>query len=142
MLSKDETRRLLATSFEPHGEGFVYYKHRWSSGLPVTAAEREEYLSNWSFFSSQRTLLNRIGGREPVAPPRDGKAVWPMVDALPGRLPWILAGTALLSAGSALRTDEPWVRLEGSAVAVILAACSLALVIRRLYKHGDAGHAS
>jgi hypothetical protein len=40
-----EIRRLREGAFEPLGEGYVYFKHRWAPGLPVTAEEREAYLA-------------------------------------------------------------------------------------------------
>ena len=38
--SPEEQRSILEVSFESRGDGYVYYRNRWSPGIPVTATER------------------------------------------------------------------------------------------------------
>lgn len=131
-LEKSERRRLLEASFEPRGEDFVYYRHRWALGYPVTAAEREEYLANWTIFASQRELLKRIAGRPSVAPPRSGNVRWVVIDALPGSTAGVFALVALAVGVRASYAHEPSLRLGALAIAALLAAFSLVIFIRRL----------
>lgn len=37
----DKQRAILALSFEPAENGYLYYHWRWSRGVPVTAEERD-----------------------------------------------------------------------------------------------------
>ena len=67
----ENQRDLLALSFAPHADGYAYYKDRWASGIPVSAAEREQYLTNWTP-ESAKAFRRRIAGRQPVTPPRGG----------------------------------------------------------------------
>ena len=61
-------RRVLELSFEPDGSGFVFYAAARSRGIPVSAEEREEYLSASPFGLS--TISKRFAGRAPIRPPR------------------------------------------------------------------------
>ena len=40
-----ENRHLKTTAFERTADGYVYYESAWAKGVPVTAEERELYLS-------------------------------------------------------------------------------------------------
>jgi hypothetical protein len=79
----DEQRRLLELSFEPHGDGYLYYRNRWARGVPVTAAEREEYLAP-GVMGSRAAFYAAIRGRAAVAPPRKfGPVYWQMLSRMP-----------------------------------------------------------
>jgi hypothetical protein len=70
-LQPHEQREILALSFEPNGDGFVYYHYGWSRGIPVTLEEREAYLAI-SVYGSRRDWRKALAGRE-TFPPRDYK---------------------------------------------------------------------
>ena len=67
--TRAEERGFLDSSFEPHGDGFVFYRHHWAPGVPVTAQEREEYLRP-PIDGSRANFYDRIRGRAPVVPRR------------------------------------------------------------------------
>lgn len=58
------TQALLATAFENVGGQWVYYHRAWSGGVPVSAEERELFLSNrmWLF-------KRAVAGRSKSQPP-------------------------------------------------------------------------
>lgn len=131
-LNAEDARRMLELSFEPLGDGYVFYRNRWSPGIPVSAPEREAYLSELAPFSaSQRAFLASIKGREPVAPPRGGRASWLIVDALPGPVPWVLLAFAGYAGSRAVRTALPWLQLGLAAAAVMFLAAALLILVRR-----------
>ncbi len=66
-----DNREFLALSFEAVEEGYVYYQHRWSRGIPVTAEERDAYLAI-PVWKSRRSWMQGIAGRDTV-PPRAHK---------------------------------------------------------------------
>lgn len=59
---REDQRRLLEAAFEPDEDGFLFYRDRWSAGIPVTPAEREEYL-NIPALGSRRDFYQKIKGR-------------------------------------------------------------------------------
>jgi hypothetical protein len=66
-----EQRRLFALSFEPDGDQFVFFRNRWASGVPVTADEREAYLSAGIFDAGRRReFVRKVRDRAPIRPPR------------------------------------------------------------------------
>ncbi len=56
---------MLALSFESADTGYIYYHWRWSRGIPVTAEERERYLSIPAL-GSRRAWRAAIAGRPSV----------------------------------------------------------------------------
>ncbi len=67
--SPTEQRALLALSFEPLGSAYVYYHHRWSQGIPVTAEEREAYLRLPAVALMARHAWRKsLAGRQPLPP--------------------------------------------------------------------------
>jgi hypothetical protein len=67
--TRDEERSFLASSFEPHGDGYVFYRHHFAPGIPVTTEERAEYLRP-PIDGSRTAFYRKIEGRAPVAPRR------------------------------------------------------------------------
>lgn len=67
--TRGEERHFLGSSFEPHGDGFVFYRHHWAPGVPVSAEEKEEYLRP-PLDGSRNAFYGRIRGRAPVVPRR------------------------------------------------------------------------
>ena len=63
----DRQRPMLALSFEPTDDGYVYYHWRWSRGIPVTIEEREAYL-RIPALGSRRAWRRAIAERATVAP--------------------------------------------------------------------------
>lgn len=85
------SRHLLELSFEPTSDGFLYYRTRWSPGIPVSAAEREAYLQIPAF-GSRHAWRKSLSGR-PRFPPR---AYGPVARKLLFRMP---AGMAIAAMG-------------------------------------------
>jgi hypothetical protein len=79
----EQQRRLLELSFEPHGDGYLYYRNRWAHGVPVSESERDEYLSH-GVFGSRAAFYAAIRGRAATAPPRKfGPLYWQMLSRIP-----------------------------------------------------------
>ena len=99
-LTPEDQRLLLETSFEPHGTGFLFYRHRWAKGVPVSAAERDEYLAI-PVLGSRRAFYRKIKDRAPVKGEREyRRAAARMASALPQGM---AVGILLLSGGLILR---------------------------------------
>ena len=82
-MNREAERRLLETAFEPHGDGYLFYRNRWSSGIPVTAAEREQYLAIPAL-GSRKAFYLQIEGRTPATGPRNASDVrGRMISAIP-----------------------------------------------------------
>lgn len=60
--SRGEERAALDTSFEPHGDGYVFYRHHLARGVEVSAEEREAYLRP-PLGASRRDFYEAIRGR-------------------------------------------------------------------------------
>lgn len=94
-----EQRRLLALSFEPDGDQFVFFRNRWTSGVAVTAEEREAYLSAGLF--GRHEFLRTFRGRTAARPPRktDGGLRWQMLRSFPAFMivAYLVGGLLLLS---------------------------------------------
>jgi len=67
--TRGEERTLLDSSFEPHGDGYAFYRHHFARGIAVTAAEREAYLRP-PLDGSRREFYEAIRGREATLPRR------------------------------------------------------------------------
>ena len=73
-LDPNAQRTMLELSFEPDGDGYVFFKNVWSSGVPVTAVERETYLSA-GLLSGRGEFYRTIADRQATRPPRPANAV-------------------------------------------------------------------
>lgn len=67
--TREEERAFLDSSFEPHGDGYAFYRHHFARGIEVTAAEREAYLRP-PLDGSRRDFYEAIRGREALLPRR------------------------------------------------------------------------
>ena len=112
---------MLALSFEPADTGYIYYHWRWSRGIPVTAEERETYLSIPAL-GSRRAWRAAIAGR-PSVPAR---AFQPVQRKLLAELPTsmvvmaLLLGVPLAVSGLAeLQTISGLARSLGGLLAVV-----------------------
>ena len=126
--STDGQREILALSFEPNGDGYIYYRNRWSRGIPVTAAEREAYL-RIPAFGSRRAWRASITGRETLPP----RAYGPTGRKLWAAMPWrmavfgILFGIVFLIGGVAgLQTPHTTQALLWALLSIVAGALMLA----------------
>ena len=138
----------FAALFEAHGDGYVYYGDNRLGGLPLSAQERDRYVTHfanvlrtgnrvmvgwilcaviaivvaeegygwksldwqhylvfllpfpwvlWTWWRSRKIVLDEIGRRVPVTPPRTIKAgVISRIAAFPWRLPLMMIGIGTL----------------------------------------------
>ena len=99
--TRSDERRMLEVDFEPEGDGYVFYRHRWAPGVSVTAAEREEYLQA-PLESSRSAFYRKLAGREPVRPRRRFRTSYGlMLEAFPASFGWtfLALGVVLLVNG-------------------------------------------
>lgn len=120
----DKQRTILALSFEPAENGYLYYHWRWSRGVPVTAEERDEYLSIPAL-GSRRAWRKSIAGR-PTSPPRSFQpAQRKLLAAMPISVVVmaLLIGVPLALSGLAeLQTMGGLARVVGGLLAVVFGA--------------------
>ena len=130
--TRSEERSFLDSSFEPYGDGYLFYRHHWARGVPVTAEEREAYLrppldgSRWSFY-------DRIKGRRPVAPRRPyWRSYRITLESIPAGfgLGLMLLGAMLVWRGGGF--DSPWLKSLLSAAGVLGLAYGAQVVLVRL----------
>jgi hypothetical protein len=128
--SREDQRRILETAFEPDGDGFLFYRNRWSGGVPVTAAERDAYLRK-SAFASRRAFYRKIAGRARGRRRDYGSASTRMATAFPHgwAVGLIALGSSLLIRG--LFTDDDWRRWTALAGGVLTVSLGLWLLIKR-----------
>jgi hypothetical protein len=137
-----EQRRLLALCFEPDGDGFIFFRNRWASGIPVTAEEREAYLSA-SPFGFRRDFYGAIKGRVPVRPPRknDGWLRWQLLRSFPAfTIAVYLIGALLLFSFASDQRQVVWrclLILAGALSLGMSAAIVLAKMIRPPNQRAD-----
>jgi hypothetical protein len=108
--TRGEERHLLDSSFEPHGDGYAFYRHHLARGIPVTAAEREAYLRP-PLGGSRRAFYEAIRGREASLPRRGWwRSQHATLAAIPASIGWglILAGATLLWPRSGLEPPIRW----------------------------------
>ena len=121
---------MLDSSFEPHGDGYVFYRHHLARGVPVTAEERETYLRP-SFGESRSDFYRAIRGREASLPRRPWlRSQRATLAAIPASIGWglILVGAMLLWRG--LEVEAPWRWLPILAGVMGLAYGALVLAVR------------
>ena len=97
---------ILEIAFEPHGEEYLFYQYRYSSGIAVTADERDDFLH--AGFWARRRWVSNVKRRSPAAPPRDSKdAIKRLRAAMPRRFIVISVILAGLCVATALGSDFP-----------------------------------
>src|SRR5260221_10234199 len=130
-MNDDDQRRLLSTAFERSKDGYVFYRNGWASGVPVSAEEREKFVSSDAFRAMQ--LGREYSKRRAVAPPRHASP-WLVADAMP--ISWV-AGLATVSIAAAAEGSRASWLLPSAifwAIAIFLAAASITLFARRLFR--------
>ncbi|MDB5709130.1 MAG: hypothetical protein JWL96_1200 [Sphingomonas bacterium] len=108
MSDPEEQRRILSLSFEPQGDGYLYYHWRWSRGVPVSAAEREAYL-RIPALGSRRAWRRAIEGRLTAPPRAYGPVHQKLAAAFPAHMVVmgiIFGSVALISAWNAPSVPE------------------------------------
>lgn len=160
----------FAARFEPYMDGYVYYGDSRLGGLPLSAQERDRYVTNfvsvlrrgnrvilfwimlaavglliaeeghylafarwqqaivflmplpwvlWSWRRSTRVVLDEIGDRNPVTPPRGYlTGVHSRVAAFPPALPLVMIGIGLLLLIQLWRYGEATTDIGGVALAL------------------------
>jgi uncharacterized membrane protein YhaH (DUF805 family) len=123
-------KRLIELSFEPYGDGFVFYKNAWSSGIPVTAEEREAYLSAEPFAWS--AIRKGFEGRRPLTPPQELRTVLDRLRVYPTfmMLPVLVFAWIALRFASAIQ--EPLLRVPIIFFGVIGLGLSLITFVAKL----------
>jgi hypothetical protein len=108
--TRGEERAFLDSSFEPHGEGYAFYRHHLARGIPVTAAEREAYLRP-PLDGSRRDFHESIRGRPASLPRRSwSRSQRSTLAAIPAGFGWglILAGAMLMWRGAGFEPPLRW----------------------------------
>ena len=131
-MDDSERYRLYSVAFEPFGDGFVYYRNRWSRGVPVSADERERFLSS-NPFSAYRLGREWARQRTPVAPPRRG-ASGKIMDAMPTSSVLAFVTATAIFAGAALKGGSYPYRGFMLLMAVFFAAFTVTLLWRRVFR--------
>lgn len=130
-LSDQDGRTLYELSFEPHGDGYVFYRHAWSRGVAVTAEEREASLQP-PYWRSRLAFTRKIRGRPPAVPPRGWlltqRKLW---DALPVGLVLTMLGAALPVILHAQDHESSVLRWAQSGLGLVIALYGAALLITR-----------
>ncbi|WCM27425.1 hypothetical protein NDN01_00345 [Sphingomonas sp. QA11] len=120
----EQQRSILALSFEPINQGYLYYHWRWSRGIPVSAEERDAYLAIPAL-GSRRAWRRSIAGR-PTSPPRSFRpAQQKLLASMPISMALIafLFGVPLALSGLVeLQTISGLVRAVGGLLAVVFGA--------------------
>ena len=129
-MDPDAPRRILEACFEPHGDGYVYYEHDRAPGIPVSVAEREQYLNNWTVFSPV-AFRRRIAGRTPVTPPRGDRGRHALEAALRRPLYAMMLSGAPIALGLAWTVENPWLRYALVALAAVFVALAAWLFVQR-----------
>ena len=130
-----EQRRLLDLSFERDGDGYVFFRNRWATGIPVTAQEREAYLSAGPF-SRRREFYEAIKGREAVRPPRknDGGLRLQLLHSFPAfTIAVYLIGALLLFSFASDQHRLVW-RCLLVAAGVLALGMAVAIVVAKLLR--------
>ena len=131
--TRGEARHMLDSSFEPDGDGYVFYRHHFARGIPVTAGEREAYLRP-PLGGSRRDFYAAIRGRPASLPRRSWRrSQHATLAAIPAGLGFglILLGATLFWRSDIM--DEPplrWLLLTAGAMG--MAYGGLVLAVRLL----------
>lgn len=131
--TRGEERDFLATSFEPSGDGYAFYRHHFARGIKVSAAERETYLRP-PLDGSRRAFHDAIRGRPATLPRRSWwRSQRLTLAGIPSGFGF---GLILLGAGMAWRGGgfEPplrWLLTGAGALGAIYGALVLAVRLER-----------
>jgi len=130
--TRGEERAFLDTSFEPHGEGFAFYRHHWARGIAVSTAEREAYLS--PAFDGDRGAFHRaIAGRPATLPRRPyRRALGAMLIGFPAGFGWSFVGAGVLLLWRGAVADAAWLGRLCLVAGAMSAGFGLAILAIRL----------
>jgi hypothetical protein len=128
--------RVASAVFEQSGDGYVYFPFLWSQGYPVTTAERQDYIENFSP-SYAGAFRARVCSRTPVRPLRLS-GIWRNLDALsPGSSAAAAAALLIPTVIAAVDARDPVWRALLILGAALEAMVALKLVLRRLNGPGS-----
>ncbi len=131
--TRGEERAFLDSSFEPHGDGYAFYRHHWARGIPVTAEEREAYLRP-PLDGSRRDFHEAIRGRAAVLPRRSWlRSQQATLAAIPTGFGWglILLGAMLVSRGAGFEPPLRWLLTGAGLLGAAYGALVLAVRLPR-----------
>ena len=128
-----ERRRLFSVAFEPHGDSYLYYRNRWSGGVPVSASEREVFLSSNPLAAMRLSMI--FARRAAVTPPRYASP-WMVVDALPRSFALSVLFFAAVAAGEALNLHPFLPKFLLFGLAATCAVAGLFMLFRRRVRSG------
>ncbi len=132
--TRGEERDFLDTSFEPDGDGFLFYRHHWARGVKVSAAERDTYLRP-PLDGSRRAFYDAIRGRPAMAPRRPyWRSYGRMLAGIPVGFGWglVLVGATLLWRGATMEAAVlKWLFLVAGSMAAALGAQAAIARLRR-----------
>lgn len=127
--TRGEERDFLDTSFEPHGDGYAFYRHHFARGIPVTAAEREAYLRP-PLDGSRQEFYDAIRGR-PASLPR--RSWWRSQRLTLAGIPagfgfgLVLVGAMLLWRGAGFEPPLRWLLMGAGGLGAAYGALVLAV---------------
>lgn len=121
---------MLDSSFEPNGDGYVFYRHHFARGVPVSAGEREAYLRPPPG-GSRRDFYEAIRGRPASLPRRSWwRSQRVTLAAIPAQIGWGLILTGALLAWRGPGLEEPplrWLLLTAGVMGMTYGALVLAV---------------
>ena len=130
-MDSDQQRKLLEAAFEPHGDGYVFYRNNFTPGLPVSKEERDAYLKRWSL-SSTAIFYSRIKSRTPVKPARGFTGTKAILRTMPISFAVGYLSLAATFALIAFRSEGTFVRVGEFSLSALFFICgTCALVFRR-----------
>ena len=108
--TRGEERAFLDTSFEPHGDGFAFYRHHWARGVAVSAAEREAYLR--PPLDGDRGAFRRAIAGRPATLPRRGyrRSLAAMLAGFPPGFGWSFLGAGALLLWRGWTAEAAWLQ--------------------------------
>ena len=127
--TRGEERDFLDSSFEPNGDGYLFYRHHRARGIEVTAEEREAYLRP-PLDGSRRSFHESIRGRPATGPRR---AWWRSQRATLAGIPTgfgfglILLGATMAWRGVGFEPPLRWLLLAAGALGLAYGALVLAV---------------
>ena len=134
--TRGEERAFLDTSFEPHGEGFVFYRHHWARGIEVSAAERETYLSP-ALDGDRGAFYRAIAGRPGTLPRRPyRRALGAMLRGFPAGFGWSFLGAGALLLWRGVTAASAWLSWLCFVAGAMAAAFGFAILAVRLPARG------
>ena len=127
--TRGEERTALDSSFEPSGDFYVFYRHHFARGVPVTAEERETYLRP-PFDGSRRAFYDAIRGRPATLPRRSWwRSQRVTLASIPTGFGWglVLLGATFLWRGFGFEGPLRWLMFTAGPMGLTYGALILAV---------------